>query len=61
MAKGQRQEKGCKGQENGGKEEGRTWWTCGKSGHVAAWCRQGGYKILYASDETVREHVVEGN
>ena len=33
--------KGGKGQEKGGKGECRTCWTCGKAGHIAAWCRKG--------------------
>ena len=43
--------KGRKGQENGGKGESRTCWTCGKTGHIAAWCRKGGNKQLYAIDD----------
>ena len=43
--------KGGKGQEKGGKGETRTCWTCGKTGHIAAWCRKGGNKNLYAMDE----------
>ena len=31
---------GGKGQEKGGKGENRTCWTCGKTGHIAAWCRK---------------------
>ena len=30
--------KGGKGEEKGGKGETRTCWTCGKTGHIAAWC-----------------------
>ena len=37
---------GKKGQEKGGKRETRTCWTCGKTGHIAAWCRKGGSKNL---------------
>ena len=33
--------KGGKGQEKGGKGDSRTCWTCGKTGHIAAWCRKG--------------------
>ena len=33
------------------KGETRTCWTCGKTGHIAAWCRKGGNKHLYAIDE----------
>ena len=43
--------KGGKGQEKGGKGETRTCWTCGKTGHIVAWCRKGGRKNLYAMDE----------
>ena len=32
------------GQEKGGKGESRTCWTCGKTGHIAAWCRKVGNK-----------------
>ena len=32
--------KGGKGHEKGGKGETRTCWTCGKTGHTAAWCRK---------------------
>ena len=42
--------KGGKGQEKGGKGETRTCWTCGKTGHIAPWCRKGGNKNLYASE-----------
>ena len=38
--------KDSKVQEKGGKGEGRTCWTCGKAGHIAAWCRKGGNKNL---------------
>ena len=31
----------AKGQEKGGKGESRTCWTCGKTGHIADWCRKG--------------------
>ena len=43
--------KGEKGQEKGGKGDFRTCWTCGKTGHIAAWCRKGGNINLYAVDE----------
>ena len=32
--------KGRKGQEMGGRGDSRTCWTCGKTGHIAAWCRK---------------------
>ena len=51
--------KGGKGQENGGKGETRTCWTCGKTGHIAAWCRKGSNKNLYAIDEDDSENVEE--
>ena len=35
----------------------RTCWTCGKTGHIAAWCRKGGNTNLYAIDEDESEHV----
>ena len=49
--KGRLGKQGSKGQENGGKGENRVCWTCGKTGHVAALCRNGGNKNLYAIDE----------
>ena len=51
--------KGSKGQEKGGKGGNRACWTCGKTGHIAAWCRQRGNKKLYAVDEDESEHIVE--
>ena len=51
--------KGGKGQEKGGKGETRTCWTCGKTGHIAAWCRKGSNKNLYAIDEDDSENVEE--
>ena len=50
--------KGGKGQEKGGKGETRTCWTCGKTGHIAAWCREGG-KNMYAIDEDGSENAEE--
>ena len=38
--------KGGKGQEKGGKGETRTCWTCGKTGHIVAWCRKGSNKFV---------------
>ena len=49
--------KGGEGQEKGGKGETRTCWTCGKTGHIAAWCWKGGNKNLYATDEDDSENV----
>ena len=49
--------KGGKGQEKGGKGETRTCWTCGKTGHIAPWCRKGINKNLYAIDEDDSENV----
>ena len=43
--------KGGKGQEKGGKGENRMCWTCGKTGHLAAWCGKGGKKNFYAMDK----------
>ena len=48
-----------KGQEQGGKGETRKCWTCGKTGHIAAWCRKGGNKNLYARDEDGSENAEE--
>ena len=33
--------------------------TCGKTGHIAAWCRKGGNKKLYAIDEDDSENIEE--
>ena len=43
----------------GGKGESRTCWTCGKTGHIAAWCMKGGNKNLYAIDEDDSANVEE--
>ena len=51
--------KGGKGQEKSGKGENKTCWTCGKTGHVAAWCGKGGKKNLYAMDEDDSEDTNE--
>ena len=51
--------KGGKGQGKGGKGETRTCWTCGKTGHIAAGCRKGNNKKLYAVDEDENENVEE--
>ena len=51
--------KGGKGQEKGGKGESRTCWTCGKAGHIAAWCTKGGNTNLYAIDEDDGEKAQE--
>ena len=51
--------KGGKGQEKGGKGENRTCWTCGRRGHIAAWCGKGGKKNLYAMDEDDSEDTKE--
>ena len=51
--------KGGKGQEKGGKGETRTCWTCGKTGHIAAGCRKGSNKNLYAIDEDDNENIEE--
>ena len=51
--------KGGKGQEKGGKGETRTCWTCSKTGHIAAGCRKGGNKNLYAVDEDENENIEE--
>ena len=51
---------GGKVQEKGGKGEGRTCWTCGKAGHIAAWCRKGDNKNLFAIDED-SEHIEEAH
>ena len=51
--------KEAKGRRKGGKGETRTCWTCGKTGHIAAWCRKGSKKNLYAIDEDDSENVEE--
>ena len=51
--------KGGKGQEKGGKRESRTRLLCGKTGHIAARCRKGGNKNLYAVDEDDGENAEE--
>ena len=51
--------KGSKGQEKGGKGETRTCWTCGKTGHIAAWCGKGGNHILHAIGEDDIENIEE--
>ena len=51
--------KGSKGQDKGGKGETRTCWTCGKTGHIAAWCGKGGRHILYAIGEDDIENIEE--
>ena len=43
--------KGGKEQEKSGKGKSRTCWTCGKTGHIADWCRKGGNTHLHAIDE----------
>ena len=51
--------KGGKGQDKGGKGDTRTCWTCGKTGHIAAGCRKGSNKNLYAVDEDENENTEE--
>ena len=51
--------KGGKGQRKGGKGETWTCGTCGKTGHIAAGCRKGSNKNLYAIDEDDSENVEE--
>ena len=51
--------KGSKGQEKGGKGETRACWMCGKTRHIAAWCRKRGNNNLYATDEDDSENVEE--
>ena len=58
MGRRQRQERRQRA-EKGGKGESRTCWTCGKAGHIAAWCRKGGNINLYAVDEDDSENVEE--
>ena len=53
--------KGGKGQEKAGERVSRTCWTCDSTGHIAAWCRKGGNKILYAVDEDDGENAGESN
>ena len=45
--------------EKGGKRETRTCWTCGKTGHIAAWCGKGGNHILHAIGEDDIENIEE--
>ena len=50
--------KAGKGQEKGGKGENKNMLdVCGKTGHIAAWCRKGGNKNLYVMDEDDNENV----
>ena len=56
---GMRREAGGTRQVKGGKGDTRTCWTCGKTGHVAACCRKGGNKNLYAIDEDDSENAEE--
>ena len=49
--------KGSKGQEKSGKGDTRACWTCGKTGHTAAWCRKGGNDNVYVIDEDDGENV----
>ena len=51
--------KEAKGKRKGGKGESRTCWTCGKTGHIAAWCRIGGNTKFYAVDEDDGENAEE--
>ena len=46
-------------QERGGKGQTRTCFTCGKTGHTAAWCKKGDSKHLYAIDEDDSENIEE--
>ena len=39
--------------------ETRACWTWGKTGHIAAWCQQGGNNNLNATDEDDSENVEE--
>ena len=48
-----------KGKKRVAKEIPRTCWTCGKTGHIAAWCRKGGNNKLYAVDEDDGENAEE--
>ena len=50
--------KGSKEQEKGGKGETRACWTCGKIGHIAAWCQSVDNKNLYATNETDDEDMI---
>ena len=61
MPEGAVARKGITGQEQGGKGGTRACWTCGKTGHVAAWCRQGGNNELHAVEEDDSENVEQGN
>ena len=57
-------EKGGQGGNDGGKNpwqkgSGKKGGTCGKTGHIAAWCRKGGNKNLFAIDEDDIENAEE--
>ena len=55
----ERKEKVSKEQEKGGKGETEAYWTCGKAGYIAAWCRKACNNNLYATDEDDNENVEE--
>ena len=61
MAKGRRQGMAAKGKRKVAREKAEPVGTCGKARHIAAWCRKGGNKNLYATDEEDSEHVEEAN
>ena len=51
--------KEAEGKRKVAREKTRACWTCGKTGHIAAWCRKGGNNKLYAIDEDGSENVEE--
>ena len=52
--------KEAKGKRKAAREKPeRVCWPCGKTGHIAAWCRKGGNKNLYAMDEDDSENTEE--
>ena len=56
----ERSKKGSKRQEQSGKGETRTCWTCGRrTRHIAVWCRKIGNNGLYAIDQDDSEYVEE--
>ena len=51
--------KEAKGKGKVARETAGRCWTCGKTGHIAAWCRKGGNKNVYAIGEDDSENIEE--
>ena len=51
--------KEAKGKRRVARTQSGACWTCGKTGHIAAWCRKGDNNNLYATDEDDSENVEE--